>query len=153
MLNFLRIDQVGWLNNLAAFFHLSSLIVIIVSVLAMTPKLSTGSWVFGYFYNNTGFESHSYVGAVGITSALFAFVGYEASAHLAEETGNATEAASRGLIQTVTATGCGGIILILALLFSCEGFLEQIVSDDGDDYSGSPNTGNDIIFINIYHLS
>ena len=70
-----RVDQVGWINNGAAIIQISSLIIIIVSLLALTPKLSTGDWVFTTFYNNTGFEDHSYVGAVGITSALFAFVG------------------------------------------------------------------------------
>jgi amino acid transporter len=140
-LNFFRVDQVGWINNLAAIAHVSALIIIVVAVLSLTPRLSTAEWVFKDYYSNTGFTDHSYVGAVGITSALFAFVGYEASAHMAEETGDATSAASKGLIKTIYATGFGGVLLILALLFASQDYLEQIVNDD--DYYGGPATGDD----------
>lgn len=77
-LNFFRIDQVGWINNIAAIIHCSSIIIIVVGLLALTPEFTDGAFVFGRFYNNTdihGPHSHSYVGAVGITAALFAFVG------------------------------------------------------------------------------
>jgi len=54
----------------------------------------------------------------GITGAFYAFVGYEASVHLAEETGGTQEGALRGIIRTVQATAVGGLALLLALLFA-----------------------------------
>lgn len=117
-LNFFRIDRVGWVNNLAALVHTASIIITIVAVLAMPSKLSSGSFVFGGYYNDTGFESHSYVGALAITTALFTFAGYEASAHMAEETGNSDTSAPKGIIYTCLATGIGGVGLYLSLLFA-----------------------------------
>jgi len=75
VLNFFRVDQIGWMNNLFAVAHAGAIIIVIVALLSLTPKLSSSKWVFTEYYSSTGFEDHSYVGAVGITSALFAFVG------------------------------------------------------------------------------
>ena len=75
ILNFFRVDQIGWMNNLFAIAQGAAIIIIIVALLSLTPELSTAKWVFTEYYSSTGFEDHSYVGAVGITSALFAFVG------------------------------------------------------------------------------
>lgn len=77
-LNFFRIDQVGWINNIAAIIHCSSILLIIIALLALTPEYNDAAFVFGRYYNNTSISgpgSHSYVGAVGITAGLFAFVG------------------------------------------------------------------------------
>jgi len=91
IMNFLRIDQVGWVNTLAAVIHTGSIIIICISLLALPSRLQSGDWVFtSYGYTNAsgwddqmmGTTSHSYVCASGITAALFAFVGYEASAHV-----------------------------------------------------------------------
>lgn len=75
VLNCFRIDQVGWVNNLAAIVHTGSIFVIIICILALSPRLASASFVFTDFYNGTGFSSHSYVGALGITTALFNFAG------------------------------------------------------------------------------
>lgn len=74
-LNFYRVDQVGWVNNLAAVTHVFSILFICICCLSMSPRLSSPEFVFTRFYNDSGFESHSYVIAIGITSALYAFTG------------------------------------------------------------------------------
>jgi hypothetical protein len=66
---------------------------------------------------------------------------------MAEETGSASTAASRGIINTIFATGFGGLWLILGLLFSSQQFLEQIVNDD-DAYLG-PATGTKNLSLRI----
>ena len=104
LLNFFRVDQVGLLNEIVAVIHALSMLIIVIIMLTMTNHVSSASFVFGKFYNNTGFTSTIYVSTVGLTSALFAFAGYEASAHLAEETGNASIAASKGIIHTIIAS-------------------------------------------------
>lgn len=91
LMNFFRIDKVGWVNTLAAVTHTCSIIIICIALLAIPSRLESGDWVFtsaGYS-NQSGFDdqfqgttAHSYVCASGISAALFAFVGYEASAHV-----------------------------------------------------------------------
>ena len=118
VLNFVRIDQVGWINNLAAVAHLSSMIIIVVALLSLPARgtLNTSNFVFTDYENYTGFTNKSYVSAVGITAALFYFAGYEASAHMAEESVNASEVAPKGIINTVFATGCGGELRAVSCL-------------------------------------
>jgi amino acid transporter len=76
VLNALQINQQGWMNNIAAFFQISSAIAIVVVLLAMAPERATGKDVFTSIYNGTGF-SLGYVYCIGILSTLFSFSGYE----------------------------------------------------------------------------
>ena len=117
ILNFLRIDQVGWVNSLAAITHAGSILIIVIACLTLSPERTSGEFVFGKYFNDTGFESKSFVCTIGLTAALFSFVGYEASAHLAEETGNSAESAPKGIIYTIQATGWVGLFLLVGILF------------------------------------
>ncbi len=117
VLNFFRIDQVGWVNKIAAITHVGSIFVIIIACLTLTPEYTSGEFVFGKYFNNTGFESKGFVCTIGITVALYTIAGYEASAHLAEETGNSAVNAPKGIIHTVQASGWAGLILLISILF------------------------------------
>ena len=85
---------------------------------ADAPGYATANYVFTKYYNSTGWSSKSYVVCLGLLTGLFSFAGFEASAHMAEETVGAASAAPMGIIKTVTATGFSGICLCLAMLFS-----------------------------------
>jgi len=74
--NALPINQQGWLNNVAAFFQISSIISIVTVLLAMAPEQATAKDVFTSTYNSSGFPM-GYVYCIGILSTLFSFSGYE----------------------------------------------------------------------------
>ena len=76
MLNHLRIDKVGWFNNAAAVVQICSVVIIAVVLLVSCPKHSSAKFVFTEYFNDTSFESQSYVSALGITAALFSFAGW-----------------------------------------------------------------------------
>lgn len=118
VLNVFRIDHVGWINNIAAFIHISSIFIVIISLAVAPPLHATADYALTKSYNDTGFISSNYVSLLGFTAAFFTFTGYEASAHMAEETSNSSISAPRGLINTCLATGLGGSTLLLALLFA-----------------------------------
>jgi len=118
LLNVFRVDQVGWINNVAAFLHAGGILIIIVALLVLPDRLNTSEFVFTKYENQTGFDNKSYVVVIGLLTGMYSFAGYEASAHMAEETGSASTAAPKGIINTVLATGIGGIVYILALLYS-----------------------------------
>jgi len=120
LLNVFRVDQVGWINNLAAACHAGGIIVIIVALLVLPEKLNTSEFVFTKYVNQTGFEDKSYVVVIGLLTGMYCFAGFEASAHMAEETGSASTAAPKGIINTVLASGIGGILFIVALLYSTD---------------------------------
>ena len=74
--NALRIDQQGWLNNLATFLQIGSTIGTVIVLFIMTPQRATVYDVFTSTYNGTGFP-YSYVYCISILSTLFSFSGYE----------------------------------------------------------------------------
>ena len=148
VLNMFRVDQVGWINNLAAFVHAGSIIVIIVVILYYSstagggPGLQPGDWVWFDFENQMGFtddkmthalNDRSYVSAMGICVVMFSFSGFEASAHMAEETKGSATAAPSGIIWTVFATGFGGFAYVLALLYSTTNYTLITNTAPGDD--------------------
>jgi amino acid transporter len=118
LLNILRIDKVGFMNNFAAFSQGAVIVILLLAVLIVPDRLATADYVFTKYYNDTGFKSKSYVVCIGLLTSLFSFAGYEASAHMAEETTQSRIVAPRGIIMTCFATGLGGIIIVLGLLFS-----------------------------------
>jgi hypothetical protein len=72
-------------------------VVVIVGVLIFGPSSHQSfSWVFGPCFNNTGFSRHIYwffVRPLGFLLTMYTFTGYDASAHLSEETYDAERSA------------------------------------------------------------
>ena len=149
LLNCVRIDQVGWVNAVAAGVQVASLVIIVVVLLVLSPRLATANYVFFDYYNDTGFPSQTYVTVLGMTAALFSFSGYEASAHMAEETSNSSESAPNGIIYTVFATGIGGVALLLGLLFASTNI--PVALSDDDTNTPSADTGN--AAVNVFILA
>ncbi|UJR16304.1 hypothetical protein I4U23_003210 [Adineta vaga] len=129
--NAIRIDQQGWLNNLAAFFQIASSIAIVIVLYTMAPQRATAHDVFTSTYNGTGF-SFAYVCCISILSTLFSFSGYEAGAHLAEETRGAGRAAPKGIVGTCVCSAIVGVIYLLALLFAIPN-VEAFIDSHSDD--------------------
>jgi amino acid transporter len=143
---FFRIDQLGIFVILAAVSQIGGIIIIIIAVLVLpaqkslhadidvgfysyyyganstlpanAPEYASASYVFTKYYNGTGWSDKSYVVCLGLLTGLFSFAGFEASAHMAEETIGASSNAPRGIIRTVLAAGVTGTCLCLAMLFS-----------------------------------
>ena len=65
-------------------------------MLAIVPSHhQSPSFVFTEFVNDTGWENPIYVAAIGLLLAQYTFCGYDASAHLSEETSNASVTAAQ----------------------------------------------------------
>ncbi|CAF4125640.1 unnamed protein product [Adineta steineri] len=117
VINALRIDQQGWLNTLATFSQIFGILIFVTVLFIMIPQHATVHDVFLSTYNSTGFP-FIYVCCISILSTLFSFSGYEAGAHLAEETKHASRAVPRSLVGTCLCGAIGGFIYLLALLFA-----------------------------------
>ncbi|CAF3583297.1 unnamed protein product [Rotaria sp. Silwood1] len=145
--NVFRIDQQGWLNNLAAVFQITSVIVVVIVLLVMTPERASARDVFTSTYNGTGFP-FVYMCCIGILSTLFSLAGYDgniywiayivtlvlflnfiAGAHLAEETQHASRA---GIIGTCIIGAIVGAAYLLALLFAIPNMASFMENNNGD---------------------
>ncbi|MGW3964703.1 amino acid permease [Amycolatopsis sp. NPDC005003] len=132
LLNTFGVRLVAILNNVSVWWHVLGVLVI-VGVLAIVPdKHQDASFVFGSFVNQTGWGSSIYVFALGLLVAQYTLTGYDASAHMTEETKNAAKAGPRGIVTSIVVSLVAGWILLIGLTFAIQ------------DYDGAVNSATGV---------
>jgi amino acid permease (GABA permease) len=118
LLNTVGVALVAFLNNVSVWWHLVG-VLIIVSVLFLVPKSHNDfSYVFTHFENQTGFSfpvAGLYVALTGLLNAQYTFTGYDASAHMTEETHNAAIAGPRGIVWSIVISLIAGWVLLIGV--------------------------------------
>ncbi len=66
--------------------------------------------------------SPAYVAVVGVLMSQYTILGFDASAHLCEETRKAVRDAPLGLLSSIAGSSIIGFFLLVALLFSIQDF-------------------------------
>ncbi|KAK1634268.1 amino acid permease [Colletotrichum phormii] len=92
----------------------------------MAPK-NSASFVFTEFVNSSGWESDGVSWLVGLISAVYPFLGYDAACHLAEEMPNASRNVPIAMVGSVVVNGIMGLVYGTVLLF-CTGPLDALLS-------------------------
>ncbi|KQV20847.1 MULTISPECIES: amino acid permease [unclassified Kitasatospora] len=131
VLNLRGVHVVSVLNSISVWWHLGG-VAVIVAVLTLVPsRHQDASWVFGHFVNNTGWTNPIYVSALGLLLAQYTFSGYDASAHLSEETTGASVAAARGIVRSIWVSWIAGLALLAGLLFAIQDYDGTLASTTG----------------------
>ena len=100
---------------------------VIVLILIFAPDShQSPSFVFTHWVNNSGFDGGStsslkfflYVVPLGVILTQYTITGFDASAHLSEETTGAAKAAAQGMWRSVFYSWIFGWILLLCFLFA-----------------------------------
>jgi amino acid transporter len=89
----IRLSILRWINNFSALWQVVTTLAIVISLVAYPTERNTDEFVWFHVINETGFPDKNigYVFLLGLLSATFSFSGYEAGAHMAEETTNASK--------------------------------------------------------------
>ena len=132
LLNTFGIRLVALLNNVSVWWHLVG-VAIIVGALAIIPAHhQSASFVFTGFVNNTGWTGPPiYVFAIGLLLAQYTFTGYDASAHLTEETRDAARSGPRGIVMSIIVSWIAGWILLLGVTFAIQNYNKELASATG----------------------
>jgi len=118
LLNIFGVRIVALLSDVSVWWHVLGVLVI-AGVLAFVPSHhAPASFVFTKFENLSGFHVPIYVFFIGLLMAQYTFTGYDASAHMSEETLNADRAAPRGIVSSIVVSLAAGFVLLLALTFA-----------------------------------
>ncbi|AJZ84000.1 amino acid permease [Streptomyces antimycoticus] len=121
-LNLFGVRLVSVLNSVSVWWHLAG-VAIIVGALAIVPSHhQSPEFVFTEFVNDTGWSNPLYVGAIGLLLAQYTFSGYDASAHLSEETSNASVFAARGIVRAIWVSWVAGFVLLAGLTFAIQDY-------------------------------
>jgi len=131
LLNQFGIRLVALLNDVSVWWHIVG-VLIIVGVLTIAPSHhKPASFVFGHFTNLTGWGSAFYVAPLGLLLAQYTFTGYDASAHMTEETHKAATAGPRGIVSSIVVSLIAGWILLIGLTFAIQNYSGELHSATG----------------------
>jgi amino acid transporter len=90
-------------------------------VLVFVPSHhASAHYVFTDIVNNTGWHSTFYVLLLGLLLAQYTFTGYDASAHMTEETHNASRSGPRGIVSSIVVSLIAGWVLLIGVTFAIQ---------------------------------
>ncbi|KAI3326365.1 amino acid transporter [Xylariaceae sp. AK1471] len=137
LVNTFGVRVLKYLNNVSILLHSAGVAALAIAVLAKAPKHQPASFVFGYLNDGTGVggspgwgdrASPAYVVVCGSLLAQYTLTGFDASAHLSEETRNASWSAPIGVVSSVGFSAIFGLLVLLSFLFSIQDFQATLAS-------------------------
>src|SRR5215210_8029460 len=136
IVNMFKVTITAMLNTVSAYWHMAGVAFIVLVLIVVPDQHQSLGYVFGETINNSGFSGGGFgslvfwfVFGLGLLMSQYTITGFDASAHLAEETRQASRGAAVGMYMSVVASVIFGWILLLAVTFaipSTDGALENI---------------------------
>ncbi|MFC7614901.1 amino acid permease [Actinokineospora soli] len=131
LLNTFGVRLVAVLNQVSVWWHLLGVAVIVVVLAVVPARHQSAGFVFGEFVNETGWGSAFYVGLLGLLLAQYTFTGYDASAHMTEETRDAARSGPRGIVMSIVVSLVAGWILLVGITFAIQDYSGALNSETG----------------------
>ncbi len=110
-------------NNISVWWHVAGAAVVILVLIVVPDTHQSVGFVFTERINNSGFSSGFYwflVLPLGFLLTQYTITGFDASAHLSEETQGAAEGAAKGIWRSIFYSAVGGYVLLLSFLFAVQ---------------------------------
>eukprot|EP00891_Asterochloris_glomerata_P002201 jgi/Astpho2/2201/Aster-03190 len=112
------------LNSISAVWHIVGVVVCIIVLPAVAPSHQSAKYVFtdfeGTATNAGDIGNNGYIFLVGMLMSQFAISGYDACAHMSEETKGADRSAPWAIIMAVSSSAVTGFAYLLSLTFSIQ---------------------------------
>ena len=141
LLNIIGPHLSATINNVSAWWHVGGVLVFVVVLAFFAHDHQSVSFVFTKTVDNSavGFGGVWFSFLLGLLHAQYTFTGYDASAHMSEETQDAGRGVAKGIINTILVSAVFGYILILAVTFA--------IPNLDDTLDPEKNGGNPVIYI------
>ncbi len=134
LINVFSSHLVSLFNTVSVWWHVIGVAIIVLLLIAVPSHHASFSYVFGHTINNSGF-SHGmfwfYVLPLGFLLTMYTITGYDASAHVSEETNDAAMAAPKGVWRSVFYSAVIGWIVLLAITFAIQKSKEADILKSG----------------------
>jgi len=126
VLNIFSSHLMAVMNNVSVWWHVAGAAAIVLILIVIPDQHQSFSYVFTDRFNNSGFAGGSTSGfpfwfaivPFGFLLTQYTITGFDASAHLSEETSTASTAAAKGIWQSIAYSVLGGYILLLCVVFA-----------------------------------
>jgi amino acid transporter len=114
------------LQNISVWWHVFGVAAVVGILIFVPTHHQSAQFVFTQRFNSYGFAGGAtsgltfwlYVLPLGFLLTQYTITGFDASAHVSEETKSSSQAAAKGLWKSIFYSGVGGWILLLAFLFA-----------------------------------
>ncbi|HUK45812.1 MAG TPA: amino acid permease [Gaiellaceae bacterium] len=126
LLNVFDVRITSLINEISAWWHVVGVAIIVIALIVVPSHHQSAGYVFGQTINNSGFHGSGWssgvfwmvfaIGSIGM--AQYTLTGYDASAHMAEETHKASRGAATGMLWSVVVSVIAGFILLTAVTFA-----------------------------------
>lgn len=129
LLNIFSGHLMAVLNNVSVWWHVFGAALIVLILVFLPESHMSFSDVFSMRVNNTGGLNGGttdgigfwfYVLPLGFLLTQYTITGFDASAHLSEETQGAADGAAKGIWKSIFYSAIGGWVLLLAFLFAVQ---------------------------------
>ncbi|WP_067829327.1 amino acid permease [Actinomadura kijaniata] len=122
LLNQFGVKLVAVLGDISVWWHVAG-VAVVVGVLVVKPaKHQSPGFVFGEFVNGTGWQYGWYAALIGLLLSQYTMTGYDASAHMTEETRDAARSGPRGIVNSVLVSVIAGWVLLVGVTFAIQDY-------------------------------
>jgi amino acid transporter len=121
LINIFSSPLVALFNNISVGWHVAGVAAIIAILVFVPDQHQSVDFVFTGTINNSGFGDGMfwfYVLPLGFLLTMYTQTGYDASAHISEETRGAAKGAAQGVWRSVFWSGVIGWFVLLAITFA-----------------------------------
>src|SRR5213593_3466381 len=117
LVNHYGIRLVAWLNDFSVTVHIIGVFAIVVALLFFAPRQP-----LSFFFKTVGGTDNPYWWGfiLGLLQAQWTLSGYDASAHVSEETVDPRRRAPWGMVLSVVVSGIAGYVLLFALTLAIQ---------------------------------
>ena len=126
LVNAFSVRLVAWLNDFSATVHILGVVVLVGALLYWGRSQPVSFLAHGFTTRADGNTTFGF--ANGLVLSMFTFTGYDASAHLAEETHDPARRTPWGILTSVGVSAIAGYLLLVAITLAIRD-LPAIASD------------------------
>ncbi|KAK6115116.1 hypothetical protein DH2020_007385 [Rehmannia glutinosa] len=133
ILNSLPISWLSFFGQLAAAWNVLGVFVLMILIPLVATEKASAKYVFTHFNtdNGEGVNSRLYIFVLGLLMSQYTLTGYDASAHMTEETKNADKNGPKGIISSIGISIIVGWGYILGITFAVTN-IPNLLSPDND---------------------
>ncbi|XBI25190.1 hypothetical protein VPH35_050165 [Triticum aestivum] len=133
VINSLPIAWLSFFGQFAAAWNMLGVFVLMIAVPAVATERASAKFVFTNFNtdNSAGIHSHLYIFLLGLLMSQYTLLGYDASAHMTEETKNADKNGPIGIISAIGISIVVGWGYILGVTFAVKD-IPSLLSPDNE---------------------
>ncbi|XP_041011002.1 amino-acid permease BAT1 homolog isoform X1 [Juglans microcarpa x Juglans regia] len=136
IINSLPISWLSLFGQLAAGWNIVGVFVLMILIPCVATERASAKFVFTYFNtdNGDGINNKLYIFILGLLMSQYTLTGYDASAHMTEETKNADKNGPRGIISSIGISIIVGWGYILGITFAVTNI--SYLLDENNDAGG-----------------